>query len=675
MQTADLVIVLMNASSKKSIEDLDEYWIDQFNDISLYSPVIACFNQIDRLSSTELGELKEKFSTPTKEHFVLETILYVSAYTLLGINECKSSIVSILRNVRLQPRWVLIDPYTWKLQDLFLNSLHRIFRLLDRDGDNVLNLQELEYFNTRILHEEFTANAYNFLLRRLNEQNDTFVTPQGLTFNGFKHLMKRFAIAKKWDRCWDVLRFYHYQNDLTLHPRVFPVLPIKEQDQTFELSKYVYILLEKLFNLFADDTIIDNDNKSIASSMISSVQQNIMLNQYQHNMTNVNSAANLDDNDDDLSDDDDEGKVLSMDGVKAILSVLPSNKPELHCTLLDRHVIDHFETAGRKLNKLTKNGWLSFWAMFAVENANFCFRQLTYLDLNTDTDRSSWFKLTERKIYDHERERISRSVIRILLFGGPQCGKTVFCDRLLCRIPIPPKTRHGGLVSHKSTTHFRAVSNRIGASDEYNFLAITEVPAIAEYIEQAMDNFLPAYDMILLMYDLSQSRSFFELNKIFDRMPKDHSLPIQVLATKADLKHVSQYNLEINTINSISNINQDDNDINGRYDITQSLNIMGLYPYAQTWLTHQESCDFPQLFDDLFFIATNPHFRRLKRDNDKKDKSVNWKTIIKRTITITVSASIVIFGAYKIYKWWYSSGPSSKISGPLLRRYRRNPHL
>eukprot|EP01084_Bolivina_argentea_P028639 53200_1 len=35
MQEADIVIVLLNASSNKSIEDFDEYWIEQFNDISL----------------------------------------------------------------------------------------------------------------------------------------------------------------------------------------------------------------------------------------------------------------------------------------------------------------------------------------------------------------------------------------------------------------------------------------------------------------------------------------------------------------------------------------------------------------------------------------------------------------------------------------------------------------
>merc|ERR1711971_64739 len=118
------------------------------------------------------------------------------------------------------------------------------------------------------------------------------------------------------------------------------------------------------------------------------------------------------DNSDD--DEDDTDMVLSMDGVRRILAVLPTDKPSLHCTLLDRHVIDHFETAGRKLNKLTKNGWLSFWAMFAVDNANYCFAQLTYLDLSTDTDRNCWFKLTERKVFDHQREKISRSVIRIL---------------------------------------------------------------------------------------------------------------------------------------------------------------------------------------------------------------------------------------------------------------------
>lgn len=230
-----------------------------------------------------------------------------------------------------------------------------------------------------------------------------------------------------------------------------------------------------------------------------------------------------------------------MDGIRELLSVLPKGVPNLHCTLLDENVLDHFESAGRKLNRLTENGWLSFWAMYAVESPIFCFEQLTYLDLSTDADRSSWFRLTNAKRIDHTREQIDRTVVRALLFGGPGCGKTVFCDRLLTRIPV----RNTASFSHKRTTHFRAVSNRIGSSDEYFFLAITEVPAIKEFIEEAMDRYLPAYDMILLMFDNSQSRSFYELNKIFDRMPKNHCLPIQVLASKADLKHVTQYNQDV----------------------------------------------------------------------------------------------------------------------------------
>ena len=332
--------------------------------------------------------------------------------------------------------------------------------------------------------------------------------------------------------------------------------------------------------------------------------------------------------------------------------------------------------------------------MLAVENPLLCFQQLTYLDLDADNDRSAWFKLTDRKLLDHEREKISRSVIRVLLFGGPQCGKTVFCDRLLCRIPVPPtKTRHGGMIQHKSTQHFRAVSNRVGVSNEYNFLAITEVPAMNLCIEEAMDHFLSAYDMILLMFDQSQSRSFYELNKIFDRMPKDHSLPIQVLATKSDLRPVIQRNLEPDGVHhnggggrhteramsSQSSLHSGSSFVRTKghdavYNVSQALSSMGLHPYASTFLTHEESSDFPQLFDDIFFIATNPHFRRLKKDRDAahREDQMAWKTILKRTVTITVGVSVVLLSAYKMYKWWFQRPTGSRDQHPMAvqRRYR-----
>ncbi|ETO13411.1 hypothetical protein RFI_23962 [Reticulomyxa filosa] len=301
-----------------------------------------------------------------------------------------------------------------------------------------------------------------------------------------------------------------------------------------------------------------------------------------------------------------------MEGIREILSVLPSGVASLHCTLLDEYVLSHFETAGAKLNRLTENGWLSFWAMFALENPEHCFSQLTYLDLSTDTDRSTWYHVTSSKREDKLKQQIDRTVVRILLFGGPGCGKvlfhfhlfilfiyvyiyiffvvvvTVFCNRLLSRIPSGERS-----FGHRTTTRYRSVANRIGEMNEYYFIAITEIPANERMVESAIDNYIPhcAYDMILLAFDLSQSRSFYEMDKIFHSMPRDHGLPIQVVGMKADLKHVNQYN-------------QDEND--RKYDVQKELAEWGLRPYVEIWLNQQSSTKFAALFDDLYFIATNP---------------------------------------------------------------------
>merc|ERR1712113_842220 len=114
-------------------------------------------------------------------------------------------------------------------------------------------------------------------------------------------------------------------------------------------------------------------------------------------------------------------------------------------------------------------------------------------------------------------------------------------------------------------------------------------------------------------------------------------------------------------------------------DIGQHLEAIGLYQYAQTWLnSNNDSCDFPQLFDDLFFIATNPHFRRLKNvqiSNDEGQNQYNWKTIIKRTVTITAATTMCVYGCYRIYKWFYSKSTPSNLSVATKTtsrtRYRR----
>ena len=80
------------------------------------------------------------------------------------------------------------------------------------------------------------------------------MTPQGLTRLGFEHLLRCFCVAKKWRRCWDVLRFYHHQNDLTLHPRVLASLPNTAHTHALELTHSAFLLLERLFVVFTADT-------------------------------------------------------------------------------------------------------------------------------------------------------------------------------------------------------------------------------------------------------------------------------------------------------------------------------------------------------------------------------------------------------------------------------------
>ena len=350
-----------------------------------------------------------------------------------------------------------------------------------------------------------------------------------------------------------------------------------------------------------------------------------------------------------------------MDGIKELLSVLPPGIPELHCYLLDKFTLIHFETAGNKLNKLTENGWLSFWAMFAIETPEMCAKQLTYLDLFTDTDRSKWFKKTQSKLIEKKQKKLSKTVVKVLLFGGQACGKTVLCDRLLCRVPSRKaiiSTSGGNRLNYRNTTYFRHVVNRIGQSNEYYFLKITEVPAIPKLIEQAMDELLHVYDMILIMYDSSYSRSFYELTKIFDRMPKNHELPVQIIKSKSDLPPVKQYN-------------QDKKD--ELYDIPKWLENNGLSAPVDIWLTSDKSADFPALFDDLFFIASNPYLRRIKKNKNNNNRQF-WFKILRRTISVTIVSTVVVYSMYKLYKWYkYPNQSKNNIKHNVYKRqYRRN---
>ena len=55
-----------------------------------------------------------------------------------------------------------------------------------------------------MLNEELNIKQFSQILRRLNQQNEKYVHLEGLTKFGFRHLMYRFAVHKKWQRCWEV---------------------------------------------------------------------------------------------------------------------------------------------------------------------------------------------------------------------------------------------------------------------------------------------------------------------------------------------------------------------------------------------------------------------------------------------------------------------------------------
>merc|ERR1719433_1012035 len=111
-----------------------------------------------------------------------------------------------------------------------------------------------------------------------------------------------------------------------------------------------------------------------------------------------------------------------------MLTVLPQ-KLKNECLILNRQFLNLFETG--TTDALTLNGWLAFWAIFTVEAPRKALTILTYLDTqNTTSDPERWFVVRRAKSEDAVLPTNERTVIRALLLGDRECGKSTFAHQL-----------------------------------------------------------------------------------------------------------------------------------------------------------------------------------------------------------------------------------------------------
>jgi len=460
---------------------------------------------------------------------------------------------------------VLYNRWENKLCANFRVAITRVFRCLDVNDNGFLGFTEFQVLYKDILNTmEFTREGFNFSVHGLKLDCVSNVSDGGVTLQGFLILMLQMVLDRKWKDIWTILRHFNYEDDLTLTPRW--TLPELKPDQVIKLLPTTFKFLEELFTIYS----VPKQGKP----------------------------------------------VISTDAIANLLNVMPGNESSAMITLSLKS--NMFETDNDPESpSLTLNGWLSFWAILANESASTMLRQLDYLLSSSKmTNSGEWFRVCKPKSAERESKHSERNFIRALVLSDIEAGKSTFCRKL---IGSHPPTRRDGNAMPQQKAGYEIFCNRVQIpGNPYCFLCLTEIGSDNQSLEKAV-KLLPAYDLVLLAYDLSNWDTFLVMEDILKVVVRYNvaNLPIQVLALKDDIMDRSFKHAP------------------------KRLKELGLQPQVATSAKH---CDLTKLFKAMVRLGQMPGAGRVR-----PMPKIGIQTYIKRTVSISMLC-LIVYGLYRVFQ-------------------------
>jgi len=429
-------------------------------------------------------------------------------------------------------------------------------------------------------HQSGISDKFSKVVRDCQSQGMEFVQEGGISEVGFVFYMENVAYRREFNHIWDLLKSHSYTKEQE-------ELKIEEDD--FPLLDYsieydqIFEFTNEAFEIL-DETFTAFDSKDFDFAAVTPQCLNEILD------------------------------ILPEE----LESDLPSKLHEFEC-------VNEFS--------LTLDGWLAYWASCLDENPERTIKQLCYFDRDSESsDPKNWIKKSSTKRVDKNAKSVGRNVMHALVFGPEQCGKTWFCNQLACK-----PCSEGVMTDSLQTTYGRVHLEENG----YKFLKLTEVPMNPDLLMKAME-LIPKVDLILLLYDSKDSRSFCELEELYEVLPKDHNLPVFCISCKHVSLPVGQYKP----------------DSGEAYNVIETLQSWGIQEEQQqihiSLTDDDDKIEFEALFDFLFNLGQSPDQARLKIEK------VSTGRKIKRALIIIGGIAVLAYAAYYTYKV-FSSDPAPKV--------------
>ncbi|GBF95707.1 hypothetical protein Rsub_08689 [Raphidocelis subcapitata] len=430
LRAAAGAVVCLDPAAPGALARLRSHWLPRVARLSPGAPVVVavCKDDLDPEGGFDQEALREAMEGMVAEHPSLEVAIKCSAAEGRGVGDV---FYHALKAV-LFPKAPLLDAATGRLTTACVKALLRIFLMCDADQDGALGPEELAAFQALCfgapLSREEAAGVRGVVAEGLPEG----VGEAGLLFPGFLYLHTLFLTQGRPESVWAVLTAFGYGRDLSICDAALAHLPAVGPDEVLELSPAALAYLAHAFDIH------DSGGRGVLSGADAGhLFSRAPVAIYEMDLWNRTLVAGppADAAGAGGGKAGREGGEADSGGVGGGGGSGGGGKEGG-----ESEKADSSGGGGVGPEAMTKEGFLTRWRAFALQEPRLAFEQMMYLGLGGRRGEGA-AELFERR---RRRRRRRRAALLPALLPGAAAGGLAARSTLLCAV-------FGGLASGKSS--------------------------------------------------------------------------------------------------------------------------------------------------------------------------------------------------------------------------------
>ncbi|KAG8935543.1 ERMES complex Ca(2+)-binding regulatory GTPase gem1 [Tulasnella sp. 418] len=490
LRKAHAICLVYAIDNPNSFDRIPAYWLPYFRSLGVNLPVILVGNKIDLRGGEVTNQALEDEIMPIMNEFKeVETCVECSARTPVNISE----IFFFAQKAVLHPTAPLYDSREHILKPACVAALKRIFKLCDVNKDGVLDAAELNEFQRKCfgtplqlselqgIKETVRAHVANGVgqgvLLPVSPVNSPSQSPpeEGLTEAGFLYLHTTFIQRGRLETTWTVLRKFGYAEDLKLQESFLEPKFEVPYDCSVELSPLGYQFFTDIFEVY----------------------------------------------------DKDQDGALKQEELDDLFSTSPGC-PWSHQGFPDTTIADDS-------GAVTLQGWLAQWSMTTLLDYKTTLAYLAYLGyplipvqpLSSSylpppqpTSTTTALQISRPRKTDRKRGKVSRNVFLCYICGAAGSGKTSLLRSFVGKKFVGRSGNRGAELAYEPTTKVISVVNSVEIGGSEKYLVLQEFGS--KYEAEVLKNKKAEADMIVYVYDSSDTNSFSYISNLRQQYSLDH---------------------------------------------------------------------------------------------------------------------------------------------------------